>query len=364
VVNGDGMANLGIAYGKTCKVAGSFGADSSGAPLVCTPADDGISYYWGTKYYVSGTGGSNLEVKSGNTCTTTGTFATDASGTPLVCKGGYWMAGLPVSSEVWQSKECSHAGETLAGTDGKPYVCTERWGKLLWTRSDKIGFEKTVMYNKGEVDSTFNIPPEVETVWVSMAGGGQSGAYTDVKPINTYVNIFPGGSGAYVLDRPIPVQGGKKLCIYVGKGGTPVGSGPFETNHIGNKGYSGGASMVWRCDKDDRSFTGIRIFCAGGGSDSPGNASANEASSTEAGTGGSGCIEYTDEYGWSTISGESAFATWVSRQGSYAPGGRTPLPGGHGGAAGRCWGSCYPGQDYGGVGYPGSDGVVILRWYE
>ncbi|MBP7565976.1 MAG: shufflon system plasmid conjugative transfer pilus tip adhesin PilV [Burkholderiaceae bacterium] len=313
-----------IRFGAACTMNGAYAADSSGLPLVCRGG------LWGVYHYVDTAGSAG--VAFGQPCGMTGASAADASGVPLACRNGIWTFGMPSSSSVVADGTCSVDGSMASDAASRPFSCQQ--GK--WVAFNKPQQTQTKVFDTPGVHY-WTVPAGVTEVMVTLAGGGESAGYSGPGPAQNKdgtryeVEMFPGGSGGFFLDRPVTVVPGSRLTLTVGRGGAEQ----KKKVTAGNRGRT--SSVVG---------TGVDLSCTGGGSDDP----------------------------WAGIAGTcnvqpstGIYGAWQKKEGSGLPGGQTPIGYGTGGTAERCWGEeCEKdlGPTWGGNGLPGTGGVVMLRWKE
>jgi Bacterial shufflon protein, N-terminal constant region len=326
-----------VAFGQACGQEGLLATDAAGSPLNCK---GGV---WTAGMPVDTTG----QVGFGKPCQVNGSFSADGSGQPFNCKQGVWVNGMAKDSSgsVSPGASCQGVpeGSFIAAANGTPMVC--KAGQ--WSGFNGVNIRSRNFTTPGSY--SWDVPPGVTSVLLSMTGGGEAGGSTDVLPSSvdleraggqgTYtapemVNMFPGGSGGYVQEYPVSVVPGSRLCITVGAGGQPHGiPGDYS-------GRPGQPSSVAACAGSTPSL----IICTGGGSNSP-----------WAGAPGSCNVQPSG--------GTPSY--WVQKQGSSVPGAFGLFAYGAGGHAGRCWGmsACGP-QPNGGIGGAGTDGAVLLKWVE
>ena len=280
-----------VAFGKSCNMEGASAADGTGVPLVCK---GGV---WGS-FYATSTG-----VVAGGACAAAmnGAYAVDAAGSPLICKAGFWTFSFPTSAAAVADGACTPDGSMVAGSDGSPYICVNGKWKLF---SDQGTPQQHDFTAPGAY--YFMVPTGVTEISVTMAGGGESGGASNARSSSSDAETFPGGSGGFVIDRPVRVIPGQKIDIIVGSGGAPYPAWGM--------GYPGQLSSV----TSTYSLNPINIICRGGGGNPQGHP----------GWAGSCNVE---PYG-----AVPAPAAMHLNEG-HLRGGQTPFRYGSGGVSGRCW---------------------------
>lgn len=182
-----------------------------------------------------------------------------------------------------------------------------------WKRPPQPRLYRYTFHNS----TTWTVPANVKSAYVSLAGGGAGGVSWNA-PV-----MISGSSGGFLVSYPVNLIPGEAIPIVIGAGGS------VRTSHLG---ANGGASTAF----------GSYLLCTGGGATEitlsfadPGNCGVN------------GGVGLWGQY----ITNENANAS------GFITGGQTPFQFGSGGGAGRCDGCVVPTYA---VGSPGSPGIVIV----
>jgi prepilin-type N-terminal cleavage/methylation domain-containing protein len=272
-------------------------------------------------------------------------------------------------------KNIQVATDTASPPNAKKIIGCSGWGE---PRAQRFAFTTS---------STWTVPVGTRKAFVTMAGGGGSGAGWRIIS-----NLATGHSGGYIFSQPINVTPGEVMQVVVGKGGqgfrpynTGVLANPGPPYYIHNRpagddglgGHPGGASklisptqgLIIECDGGSgASVGGIDNFSGGlvagsipganTGSGTPTSSSPNRVATGPYVTanGPGGCGPGPVGYG----KGNNGITLWGITSGSYG-GGKSPFGFGSGGDVGVS--GCYVNASTVGTcvsPYDGRDGVVYI----
>jgi type II secretory pathway pseudopilin PulG len=257
-----------------CTSLGAIARDATGAVLSCNGGQ------WKTQrsaFWQDPT--ANKAALDAITCNAAISGQTRVVGTPGVgtgpraytCNGAAWtalavddagnlnVAGIATIGKVALTDTVVE-GAACGATNG--LVSKDSTGLLLscqsgaWKRAVKAPNAYRYMFTSSQA---WTVPAGVSSAFVTMAGGGGSGAGWRVISAT-----FTGPSGGYVFSQPVNLVAGETVSVVVGKGGIAyapyyvgvIGYAPAGDDGLG--GYPGGASQLISPS------IGTLLQCAGG----------------------------------------------------------------------------------------------------
>lgn len=193
---------------------------------------------------------------------------------------------------------------------------------------------------------TFTVPAGVTTVWVTMTGGGGSGA-----ALRSFTPAAGGAAGAYCIKRAVTVTPGASITVTIGAGGAGIpmySNGDFQGNQGGTTSFgsvsvSGGYGGQFRSSVAMPTPGGanggylsnnvqIGATSAGG---VPGRVGLDANNGFRAGGGGGGLFGNGTDGGYMTPSASAAANTGAGTGGAVADTNSSGMGTGNGGS-GRC----------------------------
>lgn len=170
----------------------------------------------------------------------------------LTANGNAAIAGIIAAAKVSltdainEGDACGVNGQVSRDATGLVFSCQSG----VWKKSVKTPNSYRFMFTSSQ---TWTVPQSVSSAFVTMAGGGGSGAGWRI--IST---TMTGHSGGYIFSQPVNFVPGETVQVTVGKGGQgygPVSIGPTVLGHPyyiyaapsgddGLGGYPGGTSSI------------------------------------------------------------------------------------------------------------------------
>ncbi|CAH6421090.1 Hypothetical protein KVN_LOCUS130 [uncultured virus] len=198
-----------------------------------------------------------------------------------------------------------------------------------------LTIEKVYYFINTDTIYKFLIPVNVKNIFLTMIGGGGAGGIGYVQNYY-YYSGGGGGAGAYLIKKPIAVNGGEIVSLKVGKGGIATQNEGEESyiiiilGNIQNKysiegGKNGNPSTIFRDNFLNGGSGGISGYSSIQDGESGYDGEVNLPSQPNA-NGGNGANSYFGKGGTGGYFNEENIISLIGKDGSYGSGGGGSSP--------------------------------------